>query len=120
MPPNAVVHGWRATCACKAVRAASGTEQVLPIVLNNNNFAKGAPGEPTLLSFDDARTLFHEFGHGLHGLLSRVNYERLSGTQVLRDFVELPGRFSSTGSPSRKCWKSTRGTTRPAKPFPMN
>ena len=54
---------------------------VLPIIVNNNNFAKGAPGEPTLLSLDDARTLFHEFGHGLHGLLSQVTYERLSGTQ---------------------------------------
>jgi peptidyl-dipeptidase Dcp len=67
--------------------------QVLPIVVNNNNFAKGAPGEPTLLSFDDARTLFHEFGHGLHGLLSNVTYERLSGTNVLRDFVELPSQL---------------------------
>jgi peptidyl-dipeptidase Dcp len=66
---------------------------VLPVILNNNNFARGAPGEPTLLSFDDARTLFHEFGHGLHGLLSRVGYERLSGTQVLRDFVELPSQL---------------------------
>jgi len=66
---------------------------VLPIILNNNNFAKGAPGEPTLLSFDDARTLFHEFGHGLHGLLSDVEFERLSGTQVLRDFVELPSQI---------------------------
>jgi peptidyl-dipeptidase Dcp len=66
---------------------------VLPIVLNNNNFAKGAPGQPTLLSFDDARTLFHEFGHGLHGLLSNVTYERLSGTHVLRDFVELPSQL---------------------------
>ena len=66
---------------------------VLPIVVNNNNFAKGAPGEPTLLSFDDARTLFHEFGHGLHGLLSNVDYERLSGTSVLRDFVELPSQL---------------------------
>ena len=66
---------------------------VLPIVVNNNNFAKGAPGEPTLLSFDDARTLFHEFGHGLHGLLSDVTYERLSGTSVLRDFVELPSQI---------------------------
>lgn len=65
----------------------------LPIILNNNNFAKGAAGEPTLLSFDDARTLFHEFGHGLHGLLSDVEYERLSGTQVLRDFVELPSQI---------------------------
>ncbi|UXH76391.1 M3 family metallopeptidase [Roseateles amylovorans] len=65
----------------------------LPIILNNNNFAKGAPGEPTLLSFDDTRTLFHEFGHGLHGLLSNVEFERLSGTQVLRDFVELPSQL---------------------------
>ena len=64
-----------------------------PIILNNNNFAKGAPGEPTLLSFDDVRTLFHEFGHGLHGLLSDVEFERLSGTQVLRDFVELPSQI---------------------------
>jgi peptidyl-dipeptidase Dcp len=66
---------------------------VLPIIVNNNNFAKGADGEPTLLSFDDARTLFHEFGHGLHGLLSNVTYERVSGTNVLRDFVELPSQL---------------------------
>ena len=66
---------------------------VLPIVINNNNFARGAPGEPTLLSFDDATTLFHEFGHGLHGLLSNVTYERLAGTNVLNDFVELPSQL---------------------------
>jgi peptidyl-dipeptidase Dcp len=74
-------------------RNGAGGETVTPIVVNNNNFAKGAPGEPTLLSFDDARTLFHEFGHGLHGLLSDVTYERLSGTNVLRDFVELPSQI---------------------------
>ncbi|TMH04864.1 MAG: M3 family metallopeptidase [Betaproteobacteria bacterium] len=68
-------------------------ERVLPVIINNNNFAKGAPGVPTLLSFDDARTLFHEFGHGLHGLLSDVTFERLSGTNVLRDFVELPSQL---------------------------
>jgi peptidyl-dipeptidase Dcp len=62
----------------------------LPIVVNNNNFAKA---NPTLLSFDDVRTLFHEFGHGLHGLLSQVRHERLSGTRVLRDFVELPSQL---------------------------
>jgi peptidyl-dipeptidase Dcp len=62
----------------------------LPIVINNNNFAKA---EPTLLSFADVRTLFHEFGHGLHGLLSQVKYERLSGTRVLRDYVELPSQL---------------------------
>ena len=65
----------------------------MPVILNNNNFARGGAGEPTLLSLDDARTLFHEFGHGLHGLLSDVTYERLSGTQVLRDFVELPSQL---------------------------
>ena len=76
----------------KQSRDATG-EGVLPVILNNNNFAKGAPGEPTLLSFDDATTLFHEFGHGLHGLLSNVTYARLSGTSVLRDFVELPSQL---------------------------
>ena len=62
----------------------------LPIVINNNNFAKASP---TLLSFGDVRTLFHEFGHGLHGLLSQVKYERLAGPRVLRDFVELPSQL---------------------------
>ena len=62
----------------------------LPIVINNNNFAKA---DPALLSFDDVRTLFHEFGHGLHGLLSQVKYERLAGTQVLQDYVELPSQI---------------------------
>ncbi|KPC53712.1 M3 family metallopeptidase [Amantichitinum ursilacus] len=64
----------------------------LPIVINNNNFAKGGDG-PTLLSFDDVRTLFHEFGHGLHGLLSNVTYARLSGTEVPQDYVELPSQL---------------------------
>ena len=63
---------------------------VAPIVVNNNNFSKG---EPTLLSFDDAATLFHEFGHGLHGLLSRVRYRSQSGTAVRRDFVEFPSQI---------------------------
>jgi peptidyl-dipeptidase Dcp len=66
---------------------------VIPIIVNNNNFAKAPAGEPTLLSLDDVRTLFHEFGHGLHGMLSDVTYERLSGTKVLRDFVELPSQL---------------------------
>ena len=74
-------------------RNAPGGGFEVPVILNNNNFAKGSPTEPTLLSADDVRTLFHEFGHGLHGLLSNVTYERLSGTQVLRDFVELPSQI---------------------------
>ena len=64
-----------------------------PVILNVCNFSKPAPGEPALLSFDDARTLFHEFGHGLHGLLSNVTYPTLSGTAVARDFVELPSQL---------------------------
>jgi peptidyl-dipeptidase Dcp len=66
---------------------------ITPIVVNVMNFAKGAPGEPTLLSLDDARTLFHEFGHGLHGLLSNVTYPTVAGTSVEKDFVELPSQL---------------------------
>jgi len=84
---------WMSAYRSQSKNRASGATPVLPIIVNNNNFAKGAPGKPTLLSFDDARTLFHEFGHGLHGLLSNVTYERLSGTSVLRDFVELPSQL---------------------------
>lgn len=76
-----------------AMRNQSRALGATPVILNNNNFARGAAGEPTLLSFDDVRTLFHEFGHGLHGLLSSVEHERLAGTQVLRDFVELPSQL---------------------------
>jgi peptidyl-dipeptidase Dcp len=82
---------WMSSLRWQNKNSPGGPE--LPVILNNNNFAKGAPGEPTLLSMDDVRTLFHEFGHGLHGLLSNVTYERLSGTQVLRDFVELPSQM---------------------------
>jgi len=66
---------------------------VLPIVVNNLNFVKPPAGEACLLSFDDARTLFHEFGHALHGLLSDVTYPLLSGTNVARDFVEFPSQL---------------------------
>ncbi len=63
---------------------------VTPLIVNNCNFPKA---EPALLSFDEAKTLFHEFGHALHGLLSQVRYPRLSGTNVARDFVELPSQI---------------------------
>ncbi|HMA57541.1 MAG TPA: M3 family metallopeptidase [Pseudolabrys sp.] len=64
-----------------------------PIILNICNFSKPAVGEPALLSFDDARTLFHEFGHALHGMLSDVTYPLLAGTAVPSDFVELPSQL---------------------------
>jgi peptidyl-dipeptidase Dcp len=66
---------------------------VAPLVINVCNFSKGAEGQPALLSPDDARTLFHEFGHGLHGMLSDVTYPSLSGTSVFTDFVELPSQL---------------------------
>jgi peptidyl-dipeptidase Dcp len=66
---------------------------VTPLVVNTSNFMKPPEGEAALLSLDEARTVFHEFGHGLHGLLSDVTYPRLSGTSVVRDFVELPSQL---------------------------
>ena len=67
--------------------------EIRPIIVNVCNFAKPAEGKPALLSLDDARTLFHEFGHALHGLLSDVTYGSLAGTSVARDFVELPSQL---------------------------
>ena len=66
---------------------------IRPLIINVCNFSKGAEGEPTLLSFIDAHTLFHEFGHALHGLLSNVTYPQISGTSVATDFVELPSQL---------------------------
>ena len=67
--------------------------EVKTIVSNNENFVKGKPGEPVLVSWEDARTLFHEFGHAMHGLSSNVNYPALAGTAVARDYVELPSQL---------------------------
>ena len=67
---------------------------VTVIVSNNSNFVKGAPGEPVLISWDDAETLFHEFGHAIHGLSSSVTYPSLSGTAVARDYVEFPSQLN--------------------------
>jgi peptidyl-dipeptidase Dcp len=71
----------------------NGAVGELPIIYNVCNFAKPAEGKPALLSLDDARTLFHEFGHALHGILSDVTYPSVSGTGVSRDFVELPSQL---------------------------
>lgn len=79
---------------CSAMRSQSRLDKdIRPIVINVCNFAKPAAGEPALLSYDDARTLFHEFGHALHQMLSDVTYEIISGTSVPRDFVELPSQL---------------------------
>jgi peptidyl-dipeptidase Dcp len=68
--------------------------QILPIVSNNSNFVKGKPGEPVLISWDDATTLFHEFGHALHGLCSQCKYPSQAGTNVARDYVEFPSQLN--------------------------
>ena len=67
---------------------------ITPIVSNNSNFIKAAEGEPVLISWDDATTLFHEFGHALHGLLSNVEYPSQAGTSVARDYVEFPSQVN--------------------------
>ncbi|QDY69662.1 M3 family metallopeptidase [Qingshengfaniella alkalisoli] len=79
---------------CTTMRSQQKLEgEIRPIVLNVCNFSKPPKGKPALLSYDDARTLFHEFGHALHQMLSDVTYESLSGTSVARDFVELPSQL---------------------------
>jgi peptidyl-dipeptidase Dcp len=65
-----------------------------PVIYNVANFTKPAPGQPALLSFDDVTTMFHEFGHALHGLFAAQTYPTLSGTNVARDFVEFPSQFN--------------------------
>ena len=69
-------------------------EPITPIVSNNSNFIKGKPGEPVLISWDDAVTMFHEFGHALHGLNSDVTYPSQAGTSVARDYVEFPSQLN--------------------------
>jgi peptidyl-dipeptidase Dcp len=66
----------------------------LPVVVNNMNIPKPPAGKPTLLTFDETTTLFHEFGHAIHGFLSQVKYPRVSGTSVQRDFVEFPSQVN--------------------------
>ena len=87
----------------------------LPIVINNNNFAKATPA---LLGFDDIRTLFHEFGHGLHGLLSKARYQRLAGTRVLADFVELPSQIFENWAMEREVLRKHARHVHTGEPIP--
>ncbi len=86
--------GKRSGAWCSALRSQQKLKaDIRPHVINVCNFAKPSEGAPALLSYDDARTLFHEFGHALHQMLSDVTYEMISGTSVARDFVELPSQL---------------------------
>jgi peptidyl-dipeptidase Dcp len=75
------------------LRGGVGANNTRPVVYNVGNFSKPTGDQPSLLSFDEVNTLFHEFGHGLHGMLSQCNYETLAGTNVSRDFVELQSQI---------------------------
>ncbi|MEM1056074.1 MAG: M3 family metallopeptidase [Bacteroidota bacterium] len=85
--------GKRGGAWMSSFRAQNGMTGEIPLILNNCNYNKPAEGEAALLSFTDATTLFHEFGHGLHGLLSNTEYPSLAGTSVDRDFVEFPAQI---------------------------
>ena len=74
----------------------SRQHQQLPIVFNVCNYAKAPEGQPSLLTWDEVTTMFHEFGHALHGMLSNCQYNRLAGTNVARDFVEMPSQFNES------------------------
>ena len=74
----------------------SGLRRQLPIIYNVCNFAKAPEGQPSLITWDEATTMFHEFGHALHGILSACKYNTLSGTAVARDFVEMPSQFNES------------------------
>jgi len=93
-------------------------QEIPTIVSNNSNFIKGAPGEPILISWDDASTLFHEFGHALHGLASNVSYPTLSGTNVARDFVEFPSQLLEHWLPTPEVLNRFAISSKTGKPMP--
>jgi peptidyl-dipeptidase Dcp len=92
--------------------------EVATIVSNNCNYMKPAPGKPVLVSWDDAVTLFHEFGHGLHGLASSVRYPSLSGTNVDRDYVEFPSQLLESWLPTREVLERFARHCRTGEPMP--
>lgn len=93
-------------------------DDVTPIVSNNSNFVKGKVGEPTLISWDDANTMFHEFGHALHGLQSNVTYPSLAGTAVKRDFVEFPSQVNERWLMTNEVLKKYALHHKTGKPIP--
>jgi peptidyl-dipeptidase Dcp len=93
-------------------------QPVTPIVSNNANFVKGKPGEPILISWDDAVTMFHEFGHALHGLNSNVRYPSLAGSNVKRDFVEFPSQLNEHWLPTREVLNKFALHYQTGKPIP--
>ena len=97
----------------------SGLLGTKPVVSNNLNISKPAPGQPALLTFDEVTTMFHEFGHALHGLFSDVNYPSLSGTAVPRDFVEFPSQYNEMWARDPKVFKHYAKHYQSGEPMPQ-
>ena len=90
-----------------------------PVIFNVANFAKPAPGQPALLSFDDVITMFHEFGHGLHGIFADSQYPTLSGTSTARDFVEFPSQFNEHWATDPKVFANYAKNYQTGEPMPQ-
>jgi len=90
-----------------------------PVIYNICNFAKPADGQPALISFDDVTTMFHEFGHGLHGIFADQQYPSLSGTQTARDFVEFPSQFNEHWASDPKVFKNYAKHYKTGEPMPQ-
>jgi len=93
-------------------------QPLTPIVSNNANFVKGKAGEPVLISWDDATTMFHEFGHALHGLNSNVRFPTLAGTNTKRDFVEFPSQLNEHWLPTREVLERFATHVKTGQPIP--
>ena len=98
----------------------SGLIGTKPAVFNVTNFTKPAPGQPALLTFDNVTTIFHEFGHALHGMMSNVKYPTLAGTNVPRDFVEFPSQFNEHWSLEPKVFANYAKHYQTGKPMPQS
>lgn len=96
----------------------SRERQQLPIIYNVCNYAKAPEGQPTLISWDEVTTMFHEFGHALHGILSNCQYNTLSGTAVARDFVELPSQFNESFATVPEVFNNYARHTKTGAPMP--
>ena len=90
-----------------------------PVVFNVENFSKPAPGQPALVSFDDANTMFHEFGHALHGMLSKQTYPSIAGANTARDFVEFPSQFNENWMTDPKVFANFAKHYQTGKPMPQ-
>ena len=91
-----------------------------PVIVNVANFTKPAPGQPALLSFDDVTTMFHEFGHGLHGMLSKTKYPLFTGTSTPRDFVEFPSQFNENWALEPKVFANYAKNYKTGEPMPAD